>query len=376
MKKILFLPLFQMPSGHHQVADALIDSIKSSEEEIECKKVDFLSYWNKKLEKTIGTMYLKWISSLPKTYHWVYKRFMYETKENQVPLQVDYVQLLGFEAKMLELIKEEQPDLIVCTHCFPSAILSRLKRHHQIDIPTVNVYTDFFINGVWGKEHIDLHLVNDELMKKDLIKNHGVSEHQIAITGIPTSEDIVSYTTKRSTEKKHILVAGGSSGVGNIIDYLKAIRPDSTYHYTVLCGKNEKLFKELKSWGFEHIDAKPYIESRAEMNRLYEQADAIITKPGGITISEALKKRLLIFVHSALPGQEQFNLKGLSEKQLIIPIEEGHFEGTIEHVLENEWRRKQIFQRMDEYLASTESCPKNEIVKLIEAPTMLSIQPG
>ncbi|MCF6136635.1 MGDG synthase family glycosyltransferase [Pseudalkalibacillus berkeleyi] len=376
MKKILFLPLFQMPSGHHQVADALIDSINSSEEEIECKKVDFLSYWNEKLEKTIGTVYLKWISSLPKTYHWVYKRFMYESRENQVPLQVDYVQLLGFEAKMLELIKEEQPDLIVCTHCFPSAILSRLKRQHQIDMPTVNVYTDFFINGVWGKEHIDLHLVNDELMKKDLVKNHGVSEHQVSITGIPTSEDIVSYTTKRLTDKKHILVAGGSSGVGNIIDYLKSIRPDSTYRYTVLCGKNEKLYKELSSWDVDHIEAKPYIESRAEMNRLYEQADAIITKPGGITISEALKKRLLIFVHSALPGQEQYNLKGLSEKQLIIPIEVGNFEGTIEHVLENEWRRKQIFQRMDEYLALTESCPKNEIVKLIDAPTMLNIQPG
>ncbi|WP_349410073.1 MGDG synthase family glycosyltransferase [Pseudalkalibacillus sp. SCS-8] len=376
MKKILFLPLFQMPSGHHQVADALIDSIQNSEEEIECKKVDFLSYWNVSLERTIGTMYLKWISSLPKTYHWVYKHFMYETKGQQVPFKVDYVQLLGFESKMLELIRKENPDLIVCTHCFPSAIISRLKRQQRIDIPTVNVYTDFFINGIWGKEQIDLHLVNDEMMKKELMDNHQVAEDQIAVTGIPTSEDIVSYTARHLSPKKHILVAGGSSGVGNMIEYLESIKSDSKYRYTVLCGKNDKLFNELKSWNVPHIEPRPYIESRAEMNHLYEQADAIITKPGGITISEALKKRLLIFVHSALPGQEQYNLKGLSEKQLIIPIEEGECETTISGVLENEWRRKQIFQRMDEYLASTESCPKREIVKLIDSPAMLSVQPG
>lgn len=365
-----------MPSGHHQVADALIDSIQGSEEEIECKKVDFLSYWNETLERTIGKMYLKWISSLPKTYHWVYKHFMYETRNQPIPMQLDYVQLLGFEAKMLEMIEEEQPDLIVCTHCFPSGILDRLKRDRRIDIPTVNVYTDFFINGIWGKEHIDLHLVNDEPMKQDLVNNHGVSEDQIVITGIPTSEDIVSYTVGRMTVKKHILIAGGSSGVGNILDYLKTIRSDSRYHYTVLCGKNDKLYKELNSWEVPHIEPRPYIDSRGEMNRLYEQADAIITKPGGITISEALKKRLLIFVHSALPGQEQYNLKGLSEQQLIIPIEAEDFERTIAQVLDNNWRRKQIFQRMDEYLDSKESCPKNEIVKLIEAPSMLSVQPG
>ncbi len=376
MKKILFLPLFQMPSGHHQVADALMNSIEDSEDEIECKKIDFLSYWNEALEKTIGKMYLKWINSLPKTYHWVYKHFMYETRNQQITLPLDYVQLLRFEAKMLDLIEEEQPDLIVCTHCFPSSILNRLKKKHRVDVPTVNVYTDFFINGIWGKEGIDLHLVNDEPMKRDLMMNHGVSEDQIVITGIPTSEDIVSYTVRRPSEKKHILLAGGSSGVGSILDYLKPIRSDSRYHYTVLCGKNEKLYKELKSWDVSHIEPMAYIESRREMNRLYEQADAIITKPGGITISEALKKRLLIFVHSALPGQEQYNLKGLSEKQLIIPIEAVNFEETIEHVLENRWRRKQIFQRMDDYLDSKESCPKNEIVKLIETPQILSVQPG
>ncbi|MGP4080797.1 MGDG synthase family glycosyltransferase [Pseudalkalibacillus sp. R45] len=376
MKKILFLPLFQMPSGHHRAADALIDSIQNSDEKIICKKIDFLSYWNEPLEKTIGNMYLKWISSLPKTYHWVYKRFMYEPKDQQTSLSIDYVNMLGFEEKMLELLKEEKPDLIVCTHCFPSAIVSRLKRKHRTSIPTVNVYTDFFVNGIWGKEDIDLHLVNDESMKRVLMEQYDVREDQISITGIPTSDDIVSYSERHPSDKKHILVAGGSSGVGNILPMLKSVRGNARYQYTVLCGKNDKLFRELKSWNLAHIQPVGYIDSREEMNRLYERADAIITKPGGITISEALKKRLIIFVHSALPGQEQYNLKGLEEKRLIIPLGDQQSEHEIALILENEWRRKQIFSRMDEYLASAESSAKTEIVKLMDEPAMLSIQPG
>ena len=43
------------------------------------------------------------------------------------------------------------------------------------------------------------------------------------------------------------------------------------------------------------------------MNVLYDKADAIITKPGGITITECLWKQVPIFVYEALPGPEEMN---------------------------------------------------------------------
>ncbi|WP_257348426.1 MGDG synthase family glycosyltransferase [Pseudalkalibacillus decolorationis] len=375
MKKILFLPLFQMPSGHHQVADALIDSIQKSNESITCKKIDFLSYWNQPLEKTIASFYLKWISSLPKTYNWVYRRFMYEPKKNNIRA-IDYVQLLGFETKMLELIQKERPDVIACTHSFPSALISRLKRNHSISVPVVNIYTDFFVNGIWGQSEIDLHLVNDQTMKKELI-NRGVQGDRIAITGIPTNDQILSDTVAQKSARKHILVAGGSSGVGSILEYLKGVRKVSNYSYTVLCGNNQKLFKEVSSWKVDHIQPKAYIDCRSEMNELYERADAILTKPGGITVSEALKKRMFIFVHSALPGQEQLNLKELITRQIITPVLDDRFEDQIASVLENSWKQKQIRHRIDEFLSSKESCPINEIINLLyENNKMLSTQPS
>ena len=85
----------------------------------------------------------------------------------------------------------------------------------------------------------------------------------------------------------------------------------------VLCGKNQKLYEEIKGWELQHVAPIPYISSRTEMNELYERVDAIVTKPGGITVSEALRKNLPIFVHSALPGQEEVNLRYLTERNLV-----------------------------------------------------------
>ncbi|MED2972126.1 MULTISPECIES: MGDG synthase family glycosyltransferase [unclassified Fictibacillus] len=374
MKKILFLPLFQMPSGHHQVADALMSSIQqSSDEHIICKKIDFLSYWNKPLEKVISTTYLKWIHTMPKTYDWIYHHVMYTPakKRGAMPHQ-----LLLFEHKMLRMLREEKPNVIVCTHCFPSAIINRLKKRGLIQVPVVNVYTDFFINDIWGKKGIDYHLVSDSSMKKELVARHQIERDQIIITGIPVNEDIRAYFSWRPVLKKHILISGGSIGLGKIKGFLKQIKEDSNYRYTVLCGKNQRLYKELSSWNHPNIRPKGYISTRTEMNHLYEQVDAIVTKPGGITISEALKKRLPIFVHSALPGQEQINLKKLISENLIIQLnEEKPFEEQIASVLENEPEVKGILRKMSYFENHKEKSAYEVVLNLLNENTMLQMQP-
>lgn len=72
------------------------------------------------------------------------------------------------------------------------------------------------------------------------------------------------------------------------------------------------------------IEIKKIVEvNREKMNELYNLADAIITKSGGVTISEAINKKVHIFIHSVLPGQEEINLKYLQEQCLVFTITEG-----------------------------------------------------
>jgi processive 1,2-diacylglycerol beta-glucosyltransferase len=84
MKKILRFPLLRMQSGHHQVADALMDMLKKRTHDIVFKKIDLLSYTNQSLEKVITSSYLKWIRFAPETYNLAYKSFFYKptTKEH------------------------------------------------------------------------------------------------------------------------------------------------------------------------------------------------------------------------------------------------------------------------------------------------------
>lgn len=157
MKRILFLPLLQMPSGHHQVANALIRSLHRRAPDIDCRKVDFLSYANEWLEKVVTGTYLKWIHHFPVTYDKAYRTFASSSSSDVVQHFQWYERF--FVKKMQHLLEKEQPDLIVCTHGFPSSLINRLKMRKVLRTPVINVYTDFFINSIWGRHGIDYHFV-------------------------------------------------------------------------------------------------------------------------------------------------------------------------------------------------------------------------
>ncbi|CAH2716471.1 Processive diacylglycerol beta-glucosyltransferase [Neobacillus rhizosphaerae] len=321
MKKILFLPLLQMQSGHHQVAEAVMDLLINHTKDIIFKKIDLLSYTNKSLEKMITNGYLKWIRYAPETYKLAYKSFFYvpPTKGHSF---MWYEPL--FLKKMEQLLAEEKPDLLVCTHAFPSYLISRLKMKGKCDVPVINVYTDFFINSVWGREGIDVHFLPSQQVKENLLTKYQIPKQRLFVTGIPIHERITKKDVRKKihNERPKILIAGGNSGLGGIAKLADELKRSTQIDYLVLCGKNRKLYDEILSWDLAHIKPLPYLSSRTEMNSIYEAVDAIMTKPGGVTISEALKKQLPIFVHSTLPGQEEINLHYLKDKELAFELDQ------------------------------------------------------
>ncbi|WHY66317.1 galactosyldiacylglycerol synthase [Neobacillus sp. SuZ13] len=366
MKKILFLPLLQMQSGHHQVAEALMDLLKNHTDDLTLKKIDLLSYTNKSLEKVITKGYLNWIRYAPDTYNLAYKSFFYvpPTKKHSFKW---YEPL--FLKKMEQLIAEEKPDLLVCTHGFPSYLLSKLKMKGKCDIPIINVYTDFFINSVWGKEGIDLHFLPSQEIKERLSTKYQIPDQQMIVTGIPVHEEI-SKTVKRKQYKDgrpKILLSGGNSGLGGLLKQAEELKCSSNLDFVVLCGKNKKLYDEILSWDLNHIKPLTYLTSRSEMNLLYEEVDAIVSKPGGVTISEAIRKRLPIFVHSALPGQEKINLQYLKRKKLVFELDhQSSLEKQLLSVLKDQNRMNNWEHAIDYYQQEIKLDKPEKIVELLE----------
>ncbi|QCJ44098.1 glycosyltransferase [Bacillus sp. S3] len=366
MKKILFLPLLQMQSGHHQVAEALMDLLKNHTDDIMVKKVDLLSYSNKSLEKMITKGYLNWIRYAPETYNLAYKSFFYmpAAKEHTFKWYQPF-----FLKKMEQLLAEEKPDLLVCTHGFPSYLLSKLKRKGKCNIPIINVYTDFFVNNVWGKDGIDLHFLPSQQVKETLFEKDHIPKQQMIVTGIPVHKEITRNAAIRKTNngRPKILIAGGNSGLSGIVKFTAELKQSTEVDYIVLCGKNRKLYEEILSWNIKHIKPLPYLSSRSDMDTLYEAVDAIMTKPGGVTISEALQKRLPIFVHTMLPGQEKVNLRYLTDQKLVFKLDQNaSIEKQLITVLKDDDKMNRWEQAIDSYQKGIELKAKEDMVDLIK----------
>ncbi|SDM47707.1 UDP-N-acetylglucosamine:LPS N-acetylglucosamine transferase [Fictibacillus solisalsi] len=365
MRKILFLPFLQMPSGHHQAAEALIDMLKIRKKDIVLKKVDLLSYMNVSLEKMVTRTYLKWIKNWPGTYDRVYKNLTYSAIGRDSFKGYD----LLFSKKMLKLLDDEQPDVIICTHSIPSYLVNELKRKGKCHVPVMNVYTDFFINDVWGKEEIDYHFVPNQDMKTKLMVEHHVPHEKIIVSGIPVHEQFKRKAINLPTNtRRKVLISGGSSGLGDIYELITAAGSSGAFDYYVLCGKNRKLYEKIRSLGSANIHPLPYISSRSEMNEWYDRVDAVVTKPGGITVSEALRKNLPIFVHSVLPGQEEINLEYLEKKNLVFRIDKSlPLESQLKRVLRNQPAMKNWQAAKNAYEKGLEMLSPDQMTKFIQS---------
>ncbi|MBB5325992.1 UDP-N-acetylglucosamine:LPS N-acetylglucosamine transferase [Anoxybacillus tepidamans] len=266
------------------------------------------------------------------------------------------------------MLEKEKPHLIICTHSFPSRILQRLKKRNLIDIPVINVYTDFFMNGIWGKKGIDYHFVPHQEAKQELVRKYKIPKERVIVTGIPVHETFMARKNEKKGVKQrpHLLIAGGNQGLGNILDFFQKMNGTNRFLYSVLCGNNKALYEEILRWKQPHIRPLPYISSIEEMNRLYEEADAIITKPGWVTVSEVLHKRIPLFTIGYLPGQEQINLRYLEEKGLICNLSElSHYEQKIWHVLHDEIEQSRFSRRIAEYFAQIEQTAQDALKHIV-----------
>jgi processive 1,2-diacylglycerol beta-glucosyltransferase len=170
-----------------------------------------------------------------------------------------------------------------------------------------------------------------------------------------------------------ILISGGSNGLGDIPLILQKLKHATDFRCVVLCGKNEKLIHKIASWGVEHIQPIPFVSSREEMNDWYEQAVAMITKPGEITISEALCKKLPIFIYLVLPGQEEVNLRYLVSQKLAQRLDlASACEKQLLNVLGDEAQRNHWHHRIHTYHKSKDSVAWKKSSKSLNKKKLLN----
>lgn len=210
--------------------------------------------------------------------------------------------------KLVNLIIKEKPDLILLT--FPTPVVSILKRDFKIHTPVCTVITDYRLHKNWITPDSEQYFVATEDLKQELVAV-GVPITNITVTGIPIHEKF-NFSVDRDTwltehgldpEKKTLLMVAGAFGVmDGFKEMLTALVDKSNHQFVVVCGKNQTLVNNLQ----QHFKGKNVLVMgyTQEMAEWMSACDLMLTKPGGITITESLCKHIPLVFFDPAPGQE------------------------------------------------------------------------
>lgn len=297
--------------GHNSTAKAICAQLEAGG--CEARMLDTLQYVNPALGETVSRGYLFAAGSAKLAYKGAYRlaEKRRKSKTDASPTRATG-ELMG--VKLLKYINDYDPDVIMCTHVFAGVILDVLKKKNKIRAKALGIITDFMLHPYW-EEVTNLEYVvipNEQLCYQAIRK--GFTESQILPLGIPIHPKFSKAMPKEQARaelgldinKRTVLLMSGSMGYGNIEDTVRAL--DSVpfdFQIITVCGSNRnakahiddmRTTKRILNLGYVN-----YVE------KLMDASDCIISKPGGLTTSEAMAKGLPMIIVDPIPGQEDRN---------------------------------------------------------------------
>ncbi len=301
--------------GHNSTAKAL--QIQFESMGVECQVLDTLNYLNKLLGETVSKGYLLSVENAKTLYKTVYHKLERREKNANHRSAIRLTNMI-FLKKMKRYIGIYAPDIIICTHPFVAIIVDIMIQQQKLHALTVGVVTDFAMHPFWEESlHFDYIVTASEWMTVQAVKK-GFRPEQVLSLGIPIHPKFAVSLPKEEARRRLGLEAGlptllmmsGSMGYGNIVEILQKLDAlDLPMQILTVCGNNadakariDELPTRKKVLNFGFID---YVEL------LMDAADCIVTKPGGLTTSEALAKNLPMLIVNPIPGQEERNTEFL-----------------------------------------------------------------
>ncbi|RVU55136.1 MGDG synthase family glycosyltransferase [Anaerosphaera multitolerans] len=290
--------------GHISVANTIERELKTLDSEIKISTVDLIEYVYSERAKIIYNGFSLLVKNHPEIYNLLYK--FSEKIEMDIKLPGSSI-----NKKLNKLIEDYSPDIIISTIPICARTISAFKRSTNLNSLLVTSITDISTHIEWIAPGTDYYLVPSKEIKNHLIK-YGVKASRVFTTGVPVSKNF-NIKKEGSAKTKNILIMGGGLGLlpklENLMDRLVK---EPNICVTIISGKNKNSYDRL----LKKYPQSEIIGFTKEVHKYMEKADIILTKPGGVTLFEAIYSETPMFIIKPYLAQEKANGKFIEEYML------------------------------------------------------------
>lgn len=305
-------------AGHTRAGQAVMSALQVEMPHAQVVKQDVLEHASSGFRAMYRDTYVALASRTPRLVGWLYDR---ADEPWQSRWYAAAVERLALRTWMRQLLAEP-PEVAVCTHFLPAALLCHLRRRHGLPTRIATVVTDLDVHGLWLDGRADLWCVaGDEA--REIMVSAGVARDRVRVTGIPIASEFSRLPDRASARRQLgvdasrplVLFSTGGCCLGPVertFDSLLRLRDTATV--VAICGNNARAFASLQAMvPHDARDGVRAVGFTNEMHVWMAAADLLVGKPGGLTSSEARAAGLPLAAIHPIPGQEERNLAHLLE---------------------------------------------------------------
>lgn len=316
-KRVLFLSV-SAGSGHVRAAEALRSCVSLTTQNVTAIHHDVMQFVPWYMRLIYVDLYIFLIRSAPGLWGYIYRltnNIQANSLFNRLRRWLERQSCRHFINSILAC----DPHIIVCTHFLPAEILSHLIASGRVKCPVWVQVTDFDLHRIWIQKHMAGYFVANEEIAA-LMHQEGMTMDTVHVTGIPIMPAFSMPLERASCAQTwHIdpnvttlLLMGGGAGIGQLNDLAKQLLELQTdlqidFQIIVIAGNNQSLLSELQTLATQYEGRLKPVGYTQQVERLMACSDLVITKSGGLTVSECLAMGLPMIVISSLPGQEERN---------------------------------------------------------------------
>lgn len=314
--------------GHNSAAKALQNYAHSVG--IDCDVLDALSLKNARISKFVSGLYDASVKlSIFSSIYALGERYSDRKHSGKSPV---YHLCKLLRGRLSQIISDNAYNAVICTHLFPAEMLTYLRLGNKLHIPAFFVSTDYTCYPFLAETDLDGYMIAHSDLISEYVRK-GMPAEKIFSTGIPClSAELYAKTSRTEARRKiereywwdsnsyngkWFLIIGGSMGFGNLDNLINNLRDSCAADDKIVCvcGKNERLkqslFKKFKDSSMVRI-----VGYTDMIPLLLDACDVLLTKPGGLTSTEAMNRGIPLVHTLPIRGVEDKNARFYSDRNI------------------------------------------------------------